>query len=76
MAGHAASYRTDLNGLTQLAGNKIDAELYDQVFGMVGRLGSLIDTKQSFILNTELGGLAGRAKGAIGSGTAHGGEPD
>ena len=50
-----ASYRTDLNALTQLAGNKIDAELYDQVFGMVGRLESLIDAKQSFILNTELG---------------------
>ena len=51
-----ASYQADVNKLAQLAGTKIDGELYDQVFGIVGRLGGIIDSKQEFILNTELGG--------------------
>lgn len=51
-----ASYQADVNKLAQLAGTKIDGEIYDQVFSVVGRLGTVIDAKQEFILNTELGG--------------------
>ncbi|MGB0415344.1 MAG: hypothetical protein ACPGKS_00695 [Coraliomargarita sp.] len=51
-----ASYQSDINKLAQLAGTKIDGEIYDQVFGIVGRLGGVIDSKKEFILNTELGG--------------------
>jgi hypothetical protein len=50
-----ATYRSDVAQLVQLAGAKIDGELYDQVFNIVGRIGELIGSKQEFLLNSELG---------------------
>ena len=33
-----ASYQTDLNEIAKLAGTKVDAELYDKSFSLLGRL--------------------------------------
>lgn len=51
-----ATYQTDVNAIAQLAGSKVDAEVYDQSFGLIGRLADVADKKKEFILNTELGG--------------------
>jgi hypothetical protein len=51
-----ASYQTDLNTVAQLAGRKVDAELYNKSFTLIGRLADVADKQKEFILNTELGG--------------------
>lgn len=51
-----ASYQTDINSIAQLAGNKVDAELYNKSFALVDRLADVVDKQKQFILNTELGG--------------------
>lgn len=51
-----ASYQTDVNAIAQLAGSKVDAEIYDKSFSFVGRLAEVADKQKEFILNTELGG--------------------
>jgi hypothetical protein len=51
-----ASYQSDVNSIAQLAGSKIDAELYNKSFAMIGRLADVADKQKEFILNTELGG--------------------
>ena len=51
-----ASYQLDVNSIAQLAGTKVDPELYDKVFSLVGRIGEVADKQKEFILNTELGG--------------------
>ncbi len=51
-----ASYQADINKIVQLAGTKIDAELYDQTFALVGRLGQIAGKQKSFIVNTALMG--------------------
>lgn len=51
-----STYQTDVNAIAQLAGSKIDAEVYDQSFGLLGRLTDVADKQKEFILNTELGG--------------------
>ena len=50
-----ASYQSDVDTLVQLAGKKIDAELYDQSFALIGRLGDVVGKQQDFILNSKLG---------------------
>lgn len=50
------TYQTDVNAIAQLAGSKIDAEVYDQSFGLLGRLAEVADKQKEFILKTELGG--------------------
>lgn len=52
------SYRSDVNTVVRLAGTKIDAEMYDQSFALVGRLGEVINKQKAFILNTSLAALA------------------
>ncbi len=49
-----ASYRRDVNMLAHLAGTKIDAELYDQGFALIGRLGGVVEKQQAFILGSAL----------------------
>ncbi len=51
-----SSYQTDVNSIAQLAGAKIDAEIYNKSFGLVGRLAEVADKQKEFILNTQLGG--------------------
>lgn len=51
-----ASYQGDLNSIAQLAGTKIDAELYNRSFALIGRLADVADKQKTFILNTELRG--------------------
>jgi len=51
-----ASYQADVNAIAQLAGAKVDAELYNKSFSLVGRLAEVADKQKEFILNTKLGG--------------------
>jgi hypothetical protein len=51
-----ASYQVDLNGIAHLASNKVDPEIYNKSFSLIGRLADVADRQKSFILNTELGG--------------------
>lgn len=51
-----ASYQTDVNSIAQLAGTKIDPELYDRVFATVGRLANVLNKQKTFALNSSLGG--------------------
>lgn len=51
-----ASYQADVDSIAQLAGTKVDAELYNKSFGLVGRLAEVADKQKEFILNTQLGG--------------------
>lgn len=51
-----ASYQADVNAIAQLAGAKVDPEIYDKSFGLVGRFAKVADKQKSFILNTKLGG--------------------
>lgn len=54
-----STYQTDVNTIAQLAGSKVDAEIYDQSFGLLGRLADVADKQKEFILNTQLGGGQG-----------------
>jgi hypothetical protein len=51
-----ASYQADVNAIAQLAGSKVDPELYDKSFGLIGRIAEVADKQKEFILNTKLGG--------------------
>jgi len=46
-----AGYRTDINDIAQLAGTKIDPELYDKTFDLIGRIGGVVSKQKEFILN-------------------------
>ena len=50
------SYQTDINAIARLAGSKVDSEIYDKSFGLVGRFAEVANKQKSFILNTSLGG--------------------
>ena len=50
------SYQNDINAIAQLAGSKVDPEIYDKSFGLVGRFAEVADRQKLFILNTSLGG--------------------
>jgi len=50
------SYQADVNEIAQLAGTKVDAELYNKSFSLIGRLVEVADKQKGFILNTKLGG--------------------
>lgn len=51
-----ASYQSDVNSIAQLAGTKIDAEIYDKTFAMVDRLAAVLNKQKEFVFNSELGG--------------------
>ena len=50
-----SSYQTDINAIAQLAGSKVDTEIYDKSFGLDGRFAEVADKQKLFILNTSLG---------------------
>ncbi|MEN8661253.1 MAG: hypothetical protein ACN4GF_03035 [Lentimonas sp.] len=51
-----ASYQGDINKVVQLAGTKIDAEMYDQTMAFLGRFGQVAGECKDYILNTALMG--------------------
>lgn len=51
-----ASYQSDLTAIAQLAGNKIDAEIYDKIFTTLGRVSIVFDKQKDFVFNTDLMG--------------------
>lgn len=51
-----ASYQTDINSIAQLAGSKVDPEIYEMIFVLIGRLAEVADEQKLFVLNTNLGG--------------------
>ncbi|MGZ0708132.1 hypothetical protein ACWPKO_07315 [Coraliomargarita sp. W4R53] len=51
-----ASYQVDVNAIAQLAGTKIDTEIYDKGFGLLNRLADVASKQKEFILSTKLGG--------------------
>ncbi|MDQ8209213.1 hypothetical protein QEH52_16930 [Coraliomargarita sp. SDUM461003] len=51
-----ASYQNDVNAIAQLAGAKVDAEIYNKGFGLLERLADVADQQKAFILGTQLGG--------------------
>lgn len=53
-----ASYQNDVNAIAQLAGTKIDPEIYDKVFATVGRIGAVLDKQKEFVFNTSFMGEA------------------
>ncbi len=48
-----ASYQSDVNTLAQLAGSKIDPEVYDSSFATIARLAQIVEQQQAFILNSS-----------------------
>lgn len=51
-----ASYQKDVNSIAQLAGTKLDAEIYDKTFAMVDRIASVLNKQKEFVFNSKLGG--------------------
>jgi hypothetical protein len=49
-----SSYQSDLNSLAQLAGTKLDSEVYDKVFTIVSRIAEVADKQKEFVFNTSL----------------------
>lgn len=52
------SYQNDVNGVVQLAGSRIDAEIYDTFFKTIQRVVTVLDQKKEFVFNSSLGGQA------------------
>ena len=50
-----SSYQNDVTEIVQLAGSKLDAEIYDKVFAVLGKTMSVADKQKEFIFNTKLG---------------------
>lgn len=50
------SYQSDVSAIARLAGAKVDAEIYDKAFGLVGRVMEVADKQKEFVFNTQLGG--------------------
>ena len=50
-----ASFQIDVNAIAQLVGAKVDPEIYDKSFGLIGRFAEVADKQKLFILNTKLG---------------------
>ena len=48
-----ASYQSDVNTLAQIAGSKIDPEVYGKSFATIARLAEVIDQQQALILNSS-----------------------
>lgn len=51
-----ASYQADVNSIAQLAGTKIDPEIYDKVFATVNRIAAVLNEQKEFFFNSELAG--------------------
>lgn len=46
-------YQTDINDLAQLMSTKLDAELYDKTFALLGRFGGVVEKQQAFIFGSS-----------------------
>lgn len=50
-----SGYQSDVNEMIQLAGAKVDPEIYDKIFDTLDQAITVADKQKSFIFNTELG---------------------
>ena len=50
------SYQSDIKDLASQASEKIDADSYEGVFKLIGRIGRVMDQKTEFIQNTNMAG--------------------
>ena len=48
------SYRADVNAIAQLAGSKIDPDIYDKVFATISRIATVFDKQKEFIYSSVL----------------------
>lgn len=48
------SYRADVNAIAQLAGTKIDPDIYDKIFATINRMATVFDKQKEFISNSVL----------------------
>ncbi|MFU8847365.1 MAG: hypothetical protein ACNA77_01425 [Opitutales bacterium] len=49
-----ASYQQDVNSIAQLAGTKIDAEIYDRIFALLGRISNAFDQQKEFVFGSSM----------------------
>ena len=49
-----ATYQTDVTGLAHAFATKMDAEIYDKAFGMLGKVTDVLKTKRDFFLNSAM----------------------
>ncbi|WP_417387298.1 hypothetical protein [Gimesia sp.] len=49
-----ASYQSDVNGLAHQFADKMDPEIYNEMFAIAQRLGKLLQDKKEFILKNEM----------------------
>lgn len=56
------SYQGDVNEIVQLASTKLDADVYNQGFGLIKKLSGVVADKKDFIINTSIGGEAKSAE--------------
>ncbi len=50
------TYQKDVNELVQLAGTKLDPEVYDRGFALLTKLSDVLDKQRAFILASEMAG--------------------
>lgn len=48
-----ATYQSDVNTLAQLMGSRLDAQVYDKSFVLLGQLAAVLEQQQAFIFNTS-----------------------
>ena len=51
------SYRTDINSMVHMIGDKMPKSIWDEAFTLVGRIGKVLETKQDIILQMMDGNL-------------------
>jgi hypothetical protein len=51
-----ASYQKDVTELVQLAGTKLDADVYDRGFSLLTKLSDMLDKQRAFILSSQMAG--------------------
>lgn len=57
-----ATYQSDLTSLVREAGTKIDAEMYDQTFGLFAKLANVLGKQKTFILASPMAQQANTAE--------------
>lgn len=49
-----ATYQGDVNSIAQLAGRKIDAEIYDRIFATLDHASKVLDQQKEFVLGSSM----------------------
>lgn len=49
-----ATYQGDVNSIAQLAGTKIDAEIYDRIFATLDRASKVLDQQKDFVFGSSM----------------------